>query len=313
MRQKANLAFMKNLKRFYLLLIPIIVSCANQPQKPTINWSPFTWSSQNVGGKMHDKTAMLLPVKFEGDTSTYQMQLDMGVTATVLYGRSLENVNIDQSDTLSAGYSNYYLLKTHLTLDNQTLKTDTFPVMRNFRRSNPRLVGSIGIKELKRKILLIDYPNNRFALLDSFPKNYDKKFESISYEMDRQGRVGLPVQVGDSTYNFLFDTSSSLTAMLTINRLYDKFTGQTKSGQDTIIASSWGNTLTLIGARNQFPVKVGHIALANGKRVYKTNSGDFMAFFMEEGVDGIISNPYFFDDEIMINFNNHQFGIRTNR
>ena len=98
--------------------------------------------------------------------------------------------------------------------------------------------------------------------------------------------------------------------LLIFTFLIKKFTGKNKIDIDTIRAPSWGINAVSPGAKNIYPVEIESIKLKSNQRVYGTDTEHILQFFKEAQIDGLISNPYFFNDIIMIDFKNKLFGIK---
>lgn len=299
----------KTMKNTILIILTLImISCKKENNfEKQINWTNFYFKSDTIFGKYYEKLAIIIPVTLENDTTKYIMQFDTGTNMSGFYEipfREIESISF-KIDTFNI---NQYSIATRLFLDNYESQVTAFPIMKDYGNKNSKLIGSIGTNEFKNKILIIDYPNERLSILDSIPINYRNSFEFTDFE-DTEGQVYLKLKIANFDYKFLFDTGSSLTPLVTSMPLYEKFTGQNKTEIDTITGNSWGITVISPGAKNIYPIEIGKIKLEN-KRVYGTNAQHTLDFFKSNEIDGLISNPYFFNDIIMIDFKDKLFGVK---
>ena len=53
----------------------------------TLPWIHFSWSSGNLGGRLIEKTAMIVPLKIEELPYAFEAQFDLGACSTMIYGK----------------------------------------------------------------------------------------------------------------------------------------------------------------------------------------------------------------------------------
>ncbi|PCH77022.1 MAG: hypothetical protein COB98_04690 [Flavobacteriaceae bacterium] len=299
-------------KTTFLVLVVIAIglfSCnktSNNNQK--VDWQTFYFVSDTVAGKYIDKLVMFVPVKVENDTTVYKMQFDTGANMTGFYENPIReiasfNTKIDtfNVDQYSSGISLY--------LDSYKSQVKAFPIRKNYGVKGSKLIGTIGVNDFQGKVLIIDYPNEKFAILDSISETKELQYKSVDFETV-QGRVVLNLDINEQQYKFMFDTGSSTTPLITTMALYEKFTSNTKVDKDTIKAYSWGIKVITPGAKNHYPIKVGDLSLKANSTVYGTDAEHTLAFFKDTNIDGLISNPFFFNDVVLIDFKNKKFGVK---
>ena len=163
-------------------------------------------------------------------------------------------------------------------------------------------IGTIGVNLFKEKILIIDYPSQQIALLDSIPLQYKKLDTYIDISLDRRGRIHLPININGISKNVLFDTGSSMFPLMTSSDNWQKYTNGIK--QDSVLTSTWGNYYYTYAA-NSKNVSIGNRALSD-KRVF--DAPYLNDFFEQENIWGIMGNAHFFEDLVVIDFKNLKFG-----
>lgn len=74
------------IKQFTILLFLVQVSFGACSQEEYV--VSFEWHHDSLNGEFFEKTSMHIPVKLEGDTTTYYFQFDTGATNSYLYSGS---------------------------------------------------------------------------------------------------------------------------------------------------------------------------------------------------------------------------------
>ena len=106
----------------------------------------------------------------------------------------------------------------------------------------------------------------------------------------------------------MFDTGTSLTPLLTTREIYEASVSNRK--QDTIQAGSWGEAVKITGALSKHGIRLGDKIRLKKNIFYTTDHEKIIDFFKREEIDGMIGNPYFFDEVIMIDFKDGYFGVK---
>lgn len=300
----------KKLFLFISCIFLIYTSCDSKFKdfETQIDWQSFHFMSDTVAGRYLEKYAMIVPVSVEKDTTVYEMQFDTGANMTEFYENPISEISSIASkiDTFNV---DQYSVALNLTLDEFQSQIKVFPIRKGFGIKNSKLIGTIGTNECDNKVLIIDYPRQKFAILDSLQPKFKNDFEFSDFE-DPEGQIYLKLKMNNKNYSFLFDTGSSTTPLLTNMTLYNELTGRTKQNIDTIRALSWGVDVIARGAKNMYPIYVGDLKLQSDLRVYGTEAKHTIEFLKNNNLDGLISNPYFFQDVILIDFKNKKFGVR---
>ncbi|HEV8513421.1 MAG TPA: hypothetical protein VGQ59_09090, partial [Cyclobacteriaceae bacterium] len=151
----------------------------------------------------------------------------------------------------------------------------------------------------QNSVLIIDYPNERFAFCKTLPADFAPNLIDIT--LDQQGRVILPMQFGGRSLKILFDTGSSVFPILTDADRISWFS--TSSNVDTFEANSWGTTYTFTGK----PI-VGSFVLAG--QTFSNVNAYSSAKNLGKNYDGITGNVLFWNRTIAIDFKNKKFSVK---
>lgn len=284
-----------------------------------IPWSKFYWTNDTLGGKYIEKTAMFIPCKIEGLPYTFTFQFDLGSDLTMIYERNINSVLLNHE-----GFKNpMQKLKSVLqfwdrhksfkdltvTMGDMIIQTSDCFVMENYGQEltinhadtiTPISIGTIGADIFRDKVLIIDYPNQRFAICNSIPPVYNTKF--IDIELDKSGKVILPMILNGNHYRISFDNGSSIFPIITLAKNINKFT--TSKDIDTLEISSWGQLHNVTGKIISDTFKLAGHSFSNVK-VYTNHSG----LGIDRDTDGMTGNALFWDKRIIIDFKSKRFGV----
>lgn len=291
-----------------------------RPATSALSWAAFTWAGDRMGSRYFEKAAMLIPAKVDGLPYDCVFQFDLGSNVTLLNGNTLTGIlakhpAFDRTTTHRNHILKFWQPTTafedlSLTFGATNATTRSCYVKRNYgekpslrgvNASLPIRLGSIGADLFQNKVLVIDYPNRRFAICDTLPADLHTSFTKMALLAD--GRVVLPLRLANKSYKVLFDTGASVFSLLA---RADKATiFSTAAPTDTLPVRSWGTTHDVIGR----PVKEA-FNLAGHRFSNVTVYTDFRPSPQDTGYDAITGNALFWDKTIIIDFKKKEFGVK---
>jgi hypothetical protein len=255
----------------------------------------FEWSNDSLNGLLFEKTAMHIPIHFENDTSTYYLQLDTGSDQTFIY----------DYDSLLTNTSRNALTQNELNTDIGLLKMVKLNTKKCYLEDGKLHVGTLGADFFNNKIVEIDFPRQQLKFLQGYDStNFQMKKMTLSY-----GRPVLKIESQNKSYDFMFDTGSSLFELWTTKSLWNKF--REKSAHvDEFPISSWGtiNITYRTTLKHNFSVyfcnsiKITHVW-------YNCNK-NFAKGFRTLNIDGIIGNKPFLNQILLIDFESKKIGVK---
>jgi hypothetical protein len=308
------------LTSFFTVLITFSSCNSNLLDREKIQWISFEWSGDSLGDKYFDKTAMFVPVSFTGIPHKFIAQFDLGSNASIIYGNPIRSYLsrypdfAKQLDTTNAGFRIGEFKNIELSLDNYKTKLAIVPYYKDFgedihpdsiNSTTKKHIGTIGVDILQDKILIIDYPNKRIAILDSINSDIKGEFDFISCQI-KNGRIKLPLTINGSTQWYMFDTGSSIFAIITDENNWKSMCDLSQT--DTIRISSWGEYYNVYGAKTNTNIYLDKIKLPE-TYAYMTPLEGYLGLFKQEGISGLTGNAYFVNNIIAIDFKNIRFGI----
>lgn len=286
--------------------------------KSQISWTKFRWGGDTLGGKYYERVAMLIPCKIEGLPNTFIFQFDLGADQTGVYEntfrsfcsitKELEKKIQKLKSPLQFWDKKKFYKDLKLSFENYEVTNKIGFVYKNYGEPivNPNFtdtfhLGTIGVDLFRDKILVIDYPLQRFAICDVLPEEFNK--DLIDIEIDEFGKVVLPMKIHGHNYRITFDNGSSLFPLITATKNINNFS--TLPETDSIKISSWGTLHTVTGRLITDSFELAGKKFCNVK-IYSNHSGLGLA----SNTDGVAGNALFWDRTLIIDFKNKKFGLK---
>jgi len=307
------------------LLTPMLTKAQSQNIFSDKGWIPFSWESMKLGNRTFDKAAMIVPFKIEGVDADFTLQFDLGATSSMLYGNSIDyflNKNNALKAKLDTITKRFFIQNTKnggfrnldARLGSVKYIFDDMAYFKGFgdtltidsiKKGKPIRIGTLGAPFFKDKVLIIDYPNRRFLILDSLNEKEKGDFDFVDARFD-MGTLKIPFTIDGTPYWLMFDTGSSIFAIMTDKQHYNMFTGNTQV--DSLGISSWGQTKMVYGKQINKPVKLGNTNLSDNY-VYMMPGNDWDDFYKQEKIVGLTGNAFFLNNVIAIDFKQLKFGV----
>lgn len=310
--------------RVYMLLLAAILFCTalpaqqskEQPWQWTIKstpkdvsgipWARFYWIGAKLGGKQFDKSAMMIPVQVQGSPYYFNFQFDMGADVTMIYGKNAESINkkhpeIELKDpTFIFGDFTAKCSSPVFLRENYGSNVRKFEAIPNAKGEN---IGTIGADMFRNKVVIIDYPKERFSILDEIPAIYATA-TMTDFTLERNGRILLPMQLRGQNYKIMFDNGSSIFQLITSTANIDKFS---KAGvTETMKIPAWGKMHKVMGRplKDEFTLagQTYSDILVYESPIEGTSSEEY---------DAITGNALFFDKVVIFDLRNKKIGVIT--
>jgi hypothetical protein len=302
------------MKQFFVLTL-LFISATLFGQK--LRWIPFNWEGDSVSGKYFDKLAITIPVSVDNLPHKFNMQLDLGALNTMFYGNSikpyLDNYSslkskIDTTLTFRAqSQTNYMLKDVLLKLGNVSFGARNIGNFSNFgdviskdsvMTNSEKHIGTIAPD-------IIDYRNKRICVTAKVPQEYSKA--SFQKYKIKDGRIKIPMTINGQIEDVMFDTGSSIFALITTKvnafKISENIVG------DSLKISSWGDYYMVNGQKTKSIIKFGKTVL-KPTLVYYDEQKNNAQFYDDEKIWGITGNLYFLDRVVIIDYKKQLFGIK---
>jgi len=313
------------------LIVTLLISCTDlKKEQKSVDrkqnkWIDFDWVGDSIGNQYIDKLAITIPFSIEGIPHKFKSQFDLGANLTMVYGNTLKpyldkykNVKLDT--IANANFENgkkIFFKSIAFRLDTVLFKNlELFyyngygEVLTQDSVDTPTIkhIGTIGTDLFKEKYLIIDFPNQRIASLDSLNTHYKNKTSFVDAIQDRHGRLKVPVTINGTTHYFLFDTGASMFP-LAVDKDDIEEISKESSATDTLTTSSWGEYYDVHGYKITSDIYIGNFKIETENLKVYDSKKEFKQFYEKEEIMGLMGNSFFLDKRIIVDYKNKRFGI----
>ena len=312
----------------FILISTLFISCkSGKKDFQEINWANFEWAGDSLGNKYFDKVAMFIPVNFKGVPHNFLAQLDLGSDISIVYGNSFKSylstypefgrkLDTILSEVAIGNESQGEIKDIELSLDSFLTQLKSVVYYKKFGSEIPtdsiasltkKHIGIIGADIVKNKVLLIDYKNNRIAIVDSLNLKQTDKFNFLDCKITN-GRIKLPLIINGETQWYMFETGSSIFPLVTDENNWKSMCDVSK--KEAIKISSKDKSYDILGAETNKDIFFGKEKMPKTHAyVMPLNLNGYTEMFKQEDVKGTIGNACFLNTIIAIDFKQSKFGV----
>ncbi len=303
-------------------ILILLISCISAFSQK-VNWIPFNWEGAEIEGKYFDKLFITIPVSLDNLPNAFNMQFDLGAINTMIYGNSFKHY-LTKYPTFNAKYdtslifraqsqTNYMFKDVALKLGKVSFGKRNIGLFKGFgddiskdsiNTKSSKHIGTIAPDLFENKVLIIDYPNKRIAVSEKIPSQFAKaSFQSFKIN---DGRIKIPLNINGKIENLMFDTGSSLFALITTKQ--NALNISNKLTTDSLKISSWGDYYMVYGKMVDKEIKFGTKTLKH-QLVYFDEKNKSDNFYKDENIWGITGNAYFLKNVVILDYKNKRFGV----
>ncbi|HKK64127.1 MAG TPA: hypothetical protein VJ951_16295 [Bacteroidales bacterium] len=286
----------------------------------TVIYTPVEWSYDTLNDTQRRKTAMFVPVYINDIGQEALMQFDLGANLSGFYyktinllGDSIPELNdkIKRTEKGTPYFENAKIsLNKGVTLHKDKLYMWKHMGHDSLPESLP-VIGTLGYDILDNYILIIDYVNDRIALVESIPDELEKKITYIPKSDLEKFPVILPFKLGEKKIRLFFDTGSSSAQVLTSTKRL-KRVSLNREIEPLDSGYSWGNLNIEYKATIQKIKNPGlYIDDIYLQQVQVTGMDRFNTIFSLTGryLYGFTGNVVFENCVVVIDRKNNKFGL----
>ncbi|AHJ99766.1 hypothetical protein [Hymenobacter swuensis] len=275
----------------------------------------FVWQADSSARPVVAQAALLLPVSLPGCARTCYLQFDTGAPTSLLYTHPLAALRARYPDTRQ------YLLPQADTLHNFRFALGQSQVQARRMRvltygahqlpadsTAPFIIGTLGADVLENRVLVLDYPGQRFSLEAQFPDSLSRRTEFVPLAFDSR-RIMLSAGVAGETKPLLFDSGSSAFALLTSQATWQQM-ARPQALARTSAVNSMGRTLTSHTIATAAALQLGAVALPLQTVTYIEGTSLMESLLMRfSGMGGMLGNRPFNQHTIVVDVSHQRFGL----
>ncbi len=239
-----------------------------------------------------DRAAMRVPVDLAGTRGW--LQFDTGLDVTLLYGDLAVRQGWEEHEGMyqvpSFDLGGISLGPTWVRLSEDA-------------RGGDGMLGSLGLDLLAGRLVLIDYPGRRLALLSpgAAPRWLWQRTTWTPAEL-RDAKLFLTVTLGGETLSgIFFDTGTSAFEITVDLGTWTSLTGCAgpEDATSRFAVTSWGKEITALGCVARGPLVIGSAKIENPRVYYLPEQPNFFAGWPFRA-GGLVGNAPFWDHVVVV-------------
>ena len=303
---------------FWIFATVLFSMVGSEPEgdDQTITWYPFEWLPADSHSNLANPHAIMrIHPAIEGLPGLKGFQLCLDVADSYIYESAYNNLiwrkpGLEKKTFRyhAAGRTQTRILKdAEILLKNDLIGYNEFTVIDSRNEPEDAAVsGFIGYNFFRsiKKIVVIDHPGSRFALLDELPDKWKSKAHLVRMQTS-PSFISLRLRAGSSRIRLSFDGESIPALVLYRNRDFRQIASENSVPDSLRYFYPQSNRHKMLGGKSpKTDIYFGP---------YKLKSHN--VYFMSErsrrlGNDnGLISQPFFEDYILIVDFKNDRFGI----
>jgi hypothetical protein len=281
----------------------------------TIVWTSFRWRGTMMGQRVVEHSVLQVPIRLPNAPDSLFLQLDTGSDQSMLYEVPYRELRPGLPGTLPA-----FVLEAAV-VGTARLDSDTIWLRpksgRPIASTRARTVGTLGADVLRRRVLVLDFARQRFALLApnaSIPVPLERHARWATLTA-RNGKLFVHARVlGTEREDLFFDSGSSAFPLVIRREIWPAWTGRqpADSANDVWMATSWGREVPLIGAPLRGSVSIAGVEFRAPATFFHGDTAGPPGFFETSPypVTGYFGNALFGDSvTVIIDVPRRRFGL----
>jgi hypothetical protein len=236
------------------------------------HFNKFEWAGAEFNKVFYPKAAILVPVKVAGTTKKLFAQLDTGCNGTFFYGKILEKHGIEFDSDKSSSINFSWMESSEppdLLRDSVFVSWSSFEeasVDSSSEKPEDRIIGAIGLDKIVGKILVLNFPQNEYAVFSDsseLPVYLKDRLEYVPAVIDN-ARFYVNIVIGkDTLKNIFYDTGASMSTLTLPLEDWRKATGLEGDEPEIIRDSvfSWGKKVEVLKASSKGDLQLGNILI----------------------------------------------------
>ncbi len=264
---------------------------------------------QNESGKIpivwegNHKNALLVPIKFEGDTIKYFLQFDTGSPYTLFYKNSAEKIQqiILHNETAKSAFliGKTKVFSKHFKVIDQGEKFDP--------KDSIKIIGTLGADILENRKTVINFKNN-YVEINILKQPIGIQNNLMDFEFKKR-KIIIPGVLKEKKEKFLYDSGTSAYELLSSKEVWNDL----KTVNSKIIiekANSWQNTLTTYTAKSDIPITFNKKSILLKSITYVDGFSKTQYLLMKfSGMTGMLGNAFFLENTIYIDCSTQKIAI----
>ncbi|MBP2619391.1 hypothetical protein [Chryseobacterium jejuense] len=250
-----------------------------------------------------DKNALLVPIYFPKDTTTYYLQFDTGAVYTEFYSRAistLKGISIRNERAITS----FYIGKMNFTSDQIKISNTRKPS----DKDNPvKIIGTLGADILEDRKTLINFRDN--CIVFNLSKEPDEFHNHLIDFKFKKRKIIIQGNLKGKDEKFLYDSGTSAYELLTNKENWESL----RLPQSKVMvekAQSRPNILVTYTTKTNHTISFKNKSLPLNEVTYVEGFSPTQYMLMKfSGMSGMLGNKIFLNQKIYIDCSKEKIGI----
>ena len=249
-----------------------------------------------------EKNVLLLPIHFDGDTTTYYLQFDTGSPYTVFYSKSIKKIR--------QIISSKEVAKTSFRIGQTKVASNKFKIYNQGNghdKDSLKIIGTIGADILEDRKTIINFKENSIALnVSEVPSQFQSKLFDFKF---KKRKIILKGLLKGQEEKFLFDTGTSAYELLTNKEVWTDLK-LPNSKIDIEKSQSWDKALTTYTTNCNQKIQFQNQEITLNKVTYVEGFSQVQYAMMKfSGMTGMLGNKIFLNNTLYFDCTQNKMGI----
>jgi len=248
------------------------------------------------------KDAMLIPIRFDSDTTTYYLQFDTGSPYTMFYKKAIPGIRPISKNKNTAQCS--------FKIGDCEVKSDQFKIIdfgEKRQKKGLNIIGTIGTDILENRKTLINFKESYVVFnLDSKPEHLKNK--TFDFKFSKR-KIIIPATLDYKTETFLYDSGASVYELLTTKEIWAKLKLKDSKTKEEK-GKSWDNVLTTYTTETNKNIRFQNTQIPLTEITYVEGYSKTQYYLMKfSGMSGMLGNKIFLQKQLYIDAGTKQMSI----
>ncbi|BAP30076.1 uncharacterized protein CHSO_1039 [Chryseobacterium sp. StRB126] len=250
-----------------------------------------------------DKNALLVPIHFSKDTTTYYLQFDTGAAYTEFYSRAIPSL-IGMSVRNERAITSFYIGKMKITSKQIKISNTGKPSDKN---DLVKIIGTLGADILEDRKTLINFRDN--SIVFNLSKEPDEFHNNLIDFQFKKRKIIIQGNLKGKAEKFLYDSGTSAYELLTNKENWESLR-LSQSKVMTEKAQSRPNILTTYTTKTNHTIRFKNKKLPLNEVTYVEGFSQTQYMLMKfSGMSGMLGNRIFLNHKIYIDCSKEKMGI----
>ncbi len=279
---------------------------------PNLSFSKIIWKSDYLGDQLIEKIAFYIPIRMEGIEEKLYMQFDSGTQKTLLYGKTLNQLEKSTrfQENIQEKNGRRFASSVQLQMADNRFEASEIRIASTLGEDTLDtsfiVIGTMGFDAFVDRTLILDFKNDQLAITDQASSDLEFNLEKIRGASVNKFPLLIPAKIGTKKTKLFYDTGSSMFSIITSNKRLKKVN---KHQTDTLCCiSNWGRQLPVHKKLLDKEIQIGKQVFSHAS-IYGCEVLDMVNYVPSWYLYGMTGNRLFDQTIVVIDTKNNSFSL----